>query len=234
MNAVGEALRSRSVDYVVATEGRRNHRVQDLIDQCRAAGIPLRFRPRKALERLAQARQHQDIVAVCTSKTYATLESLVEGNPAPLLVVLDGVEDPRNLGAVMRTAAATGAAGLVIPERRSAGLSPAAAKASAGALEHLQVVRVTNLVRAIEWMKEKNIWVTGFEAQADTLYDQADFRGACALVFGGEGHGLRRLVRQSCDRLVSIPLRGPVSSLNVSVAAAVALYEALRQRTEHP
>ena len=228
---VAEALRSQAVDYLLVSEGCRNRRVQEIIDLSRAAGVSVRFQPRRAVERLAGTRQHQDVVAVRAARSYATLESLIEGKSAPLLIVLDGVEDPRNLGAVMRTAAALGVDGLIIPERRSAGLAAAAAKAAAGGLEYMPVARVTNLARAIEWLKAQNVWVTGFEAKAETSFTQADFRGPCALVFGGEGRGLRRLVRESCDRVVSIPLRGPIPSLNVSVAVAVALYEVLRRRS---
>ena len=232
IHAVTETLRSQTVDHLMVADGCGNRRVQDLVEACRTAGVPVRFCPRKALDRMAGTAGHQDVVAVCARRTYASLDSLVEGKTDPLLVVLDGVEDPRNLGAVGRTAAATGADGLIIPERRSASLSPVAAKASAGALERLPVARVKNLVRALEWLKEKNIWITGFDAEADRSYLEADFRGPCALVLGGEGRGLRRLVRRTCDHVVSIPLYGPVASLNVSVAAAVALYEAVRQRRE--
>ncbi len=230
VNPVAEALRSQTVDYLLVSEGCKNRRVQEIIDRSRAAGISVRFQPRKAVERLAGTRQHQDVVAVRAARRYATLESLIEGKAAPLLIVLDSVEDPRNLGAVVRTAAALGVDGLIIPDRRAAGLTAVAAKAAAGGLEHLPVARVTNLARALEWLKEQNVWVTGFEAAAETVFTQADFRGPCALVFGGEGRGLRRLVRESCDRVVSIPLSGPIPSLNVSVAVAVALYEVLRRR----
>ena len=230
VHAVAEALRSPTVEHLRVAEGCRNRRVQELVDACRTARVPVRFCPRKDLDRMAGTTGHQDVVAVCAPRTYAALDSLVEGKSDPLLIVLDGVEDPRNLGAVGRTAAATGADGLIIPERRSAGLSPVAAKASAGALEHLPVARVKNLVRALEWLKERNVWITGFDTAADRSYLEADFRGPCALVLGGEGRGLRPLVRRTCDHMVSIPLYGPVSSLNVSVAAAVALYEVVRQR----
>jgi 23S rRNA (guanosine2251-2'-O)-methyltransferase len=218
------------VDHVLVTEGQYNARVQEIIDACRVAGISLRFAPRPTLERAAGSRQHQNVVAVCASRAYDKLESLLPPAERVLLVVLDGVEDPANLGAIARTAVAAGASGIVIPERRAAGLSPAVARAAAGALEHLKVARVTNLVRALMELKERQVWVYGFEAQAEKSYLDLDYRGACALVLGGEGHGLHRLVREACDELAYIPLRGPVSSLNVSVAAAVVLYEAVRQR----
>ncbi len=230
IHAVREAVGSRPVDYVMVAQGQHNPRVQEIIDACRAAGVSLRFAPRPALERVAGDVQHQNVVAVCTPKAYETLETLLAAAKSPLLVVLDGVEDPANLGAVVRTAVAAGATGIVIPERRAAGLSPAGARAAAGALEHARLARVTNLVRALVELKSHNVWVYGFEAQAPKSYRDLDYARSCALVLGGEGRGLHRLVREACDELAHIPLRGPVPSLNVSVAAALALYEADRQR----
>jgi 23S rRNA (guanosine2251-2'-O)-methyltransferase len=222
-------MRTRPVDYVLVTEGQHNPRVQQIIDGCRAAGISLRFAPRPALERAAGSAQHQNVVAVCTPKAYDDLDALLSA-PHPLLVVLDGVEDPANLGAVVRTAVAAGSAGVVIPQRRAAGLSPAVARAAAGALEHVKVTRVTNLVRALLELKERNVWVYGFEAGAKKSYLDLNYSGSCALVFGNESRGLHRLVREACDELAHIPLVGPVASLNVSVTAGVVLYEAVRQR----
>lgn len=230
VNAVREALGARPVEYVLVTEGRHSRRVQEIIEACRAAGISLRFAPRPALERAAGTTQHQDVVAVCSAKAYDDLESLLRSRERPLLVVLDGVEDPGNLGAIVRTAVAAGTDGVIIPERRAAGLSPAVARAAAGALEHLKIARVPNLVRALVDLKERNVWVYGFEPQAQKSYLELDYSSACALVLGGEGRGLHRLVREACDDLAKIPLQGPVQSLNVSVAAGVLLYEAVRQR----
>ena len=230
IHAVREAVRSRPVDYVLVAEGQHNPRVQEIIDACRAVGIGVRFVPRPAVERMAGSAQHQNVLAVCTPRAYDDIETLLGNSPRPLLVVLDGVEDPANLGAIVRTAVAAGCDGMVIPERRAAGLSPAVARASAGALEHAKIARVTNLVRTLEEMKARQVWVYGFEAQAGKSYLDLDYAQGCALVLGGEGTGLHRLVRETCDVLAHIPLRGPVPSLNVSVAAAVVLYEALRQR----
>jgi 23S rRNA (guanosine2251-2'-O)-methyltransferase len=244
INAVREAVGVRPMEYVLVAEGQHGQRVQEIINACRAAGVPLRFAPRAALDRAAGTTQHQNVVAVCSAKAYDDLESLLpastggvlKGPPSPsigappLLVVLDGVEDPANLGAVVRTAVAAGSSGVVIPERRAAGLSPAVARAAAGALEHLRVARVTNLVRTLVDLKERNIWVYGFEAQAEISYLDLDYSAACALVLGGEGRGLHRLVREACDQLACIPLHGPVQSLNISVAAGIVLYEAARQR----
>jgi 23S rRNA (guanosine2251-2'-O)-methyltransferase len=230
VNAVQETIAARPVDYVLITEGRRSPRVQQLIDACRAAGVQVRFAPRAAIERAAGTTHHQDVVAICPAKAYDDLETLVASSERPLIVVLDGVEDPGNLGAIVRTAVGAGASGVVIPERRAAGLSGGVARAAAGALEHAKIARVTNLARSLVELKEQNVWVYGFEAQAEKSYLDLDYTGPCAVVLGGEGRGLHRLVRESCDQLASIPLAGPVESLNVAVAAGVVLYEAARQR----
>ncbi|HEV2495665.1 MAG TPA: 23S rRNA (guanosine(2251)-2'-O)-methyltransferase RlmB [Terriglobia bacterium] len=235
INAVREAIGNRPVDYVLVAEGQYGGRVQEIIDACRAAGVNVRFAPRPALERAAGTAQHQNVVAFCPVKAYDDLESLLPApdaatTEAPLLVVLDSVEDPANLGAIVRTAVAAGASGAIIPERRAAGLSPAVARAAAGALEHLKVARVPNLVRSLVNLKERNIWVYGFEPAAPKSYLDLDYSVACALVLGGEGHGMHRLVREACDDLAHIPLLGRVQSLNVSVAAGIVLYEAVRQR----
>ena len=230
INAVKEAIGKRPMEYVLLTAGHHGPRVQEIIDACRAKSIPLHFAPQPALERVAGTEQHQNVVAVCSAKAYDDLETLITVSERLLLVVLDGVEDPANLGAVVRTATAAGANGVVIPERRAAGLSPAVARAAAGALEHIRIARVTNLVRALVDLKQRNVWVYGFEASAAKPYLALDYTVACALVLGGEGHGLHRLVREACDDVGHIPLYGPVQSLNVSVASAVVLYEAARQR----
>jgi 23S rRNA (guanosine2251-2'-O)-methyltransferase len=234
IHAVKEAFGKRPMEYVLVTAGHHGPRVQAIIDACRANGVPLRFAPSRALERVAGTAQHQNVVAVCSAKGYDSLETLISASERPLLVVLDGVEDPANLGAVVRTAAAAGAGGVVIPERRAAGLSPAVARAAAGALEHLKIARVTNLVRALVGLKQQNVWVYGFEASAPKSYLELDYTVACALVFGGEGYGLHRLAREACDEVGRIPLYGPVQSLNVSAAAAVVLYEVARQRHSNP
>jgi 23S rRNA (guanosine2251-2'-O)-methyltransferase len=230
VHAVREALGTRPVDYVLITRGYQNPRLQEIIDTCRASGISLRFSPRPAVERAAGTVHHQNVVAVCAPKAYDDLSAIVAGVERPLLVALDGVEDPANLGAIIRTVVAAGATGMMIPERRAAGLSPAVARAAAGGLEHAKVARVPNLVRALMDLKKGNLWVYGFEAGAAKSYTELDYAHGCVLVLGGEGHGLHRLVREACDELGSIPLHGPVSSLNVSVAAGVVLYEAVRQR----
>jgi 23S rRNA (guanosine2251-2'-O)-methyltransferase len=230
IHPVEEALGKRAIDYLLVKEGPSNRRVQEIINRARAAGLSVRFAPRQALERAAGTAHHQDVVAVCSAKAYVELESLLAAQ-TPLLVALDGVEDPRNLGAVARAALAAGAEGLVIPERRAAGVTAAAAAASAGALEHLKVARVPNLVRALVDLKKSNVWIYGFEPQAAKTYLELDYRVSCLLVFGGEGRGLHRLAREATDELARIPLHGPVESLNVAVAAGIVLFEAARQRS---
>ena len=178
---------------------------------------------------------HQGIIAIVSEKPVLSLESLLDSAREPaLVVVLDGVEDPRNLGAILRTAEAAGADGVMLPERHSAGLSETVARASAGALEHVRVARVGNLVQALEALKARGIWVVGFDAAGSERWDAVDLTRPVALVLGGEGRGIRRLVREHCDHLVSIPHFGHIGSLNVSVAAGIALYEVVRQRRSVP
>ncbi|HET7842317.1 MAG TPA: 23S rRNA (guanosine(2251)-2'-O)-methyltransferase RlmB [Terriglobia bacterium] len=233
INAVKEALGARTVDYVLVTQSHRNPRLGEILGACKAAGVQVRFAPRVALDRAAGTAQHQDVVAICAAKAYDDLETLVASAERPLIVALDGVEDPGNLGAVIRTAVGAGAAGVVIPERRAAGLSSTVARAAAGAVEHARIARVTNLVRALVELKKQNVWVYGFEANAPKSYLELDYTVACAIVLGGEGRGLHRLTREACDELASIPIAGKIESLNVSVAAGVVLYEAVRQRRAH-
>lgn len=235
-----EALRAgqRPIEQITLAEGARDHRLRELLDLARQKHVPVRRAPRIDLDRLTGGMNHQGVVAVVAAARYADAEELLEslaarvgtGEP-PLALVLDGVEDPRNLGAIIRTAECAGAHGLFIPERRAVGLTETVAKAAAGALEHSMVARTPNLVRLLEQLKERNIWTIGTSAEAKTVYTDWDWTQPCAIVLGGEGAGLHRLVRERCDVLVSIPLRGRISSLNVSVAAGVLLYEAVRQRT---
>ena len=185
---------------------------------------------KKTKKRAAGTRAHQGVVAWVGAARYASLDDVIERMAEhPLVVLLDGVEDPHNLGAIVRTAECVGAAGVVIPERGAVGLTETVAKTSAGAIEHMPVARVTNLVNAIETLKKAGAWVAGLEADGSTVYSAYDYSGPTALVFGGEGKGLRRLVRERCDVLLSIPLYGAVTSLNVSVSVGVVLFEARRR-----
>lgn len=230
INAVREAIGLRAIEYVLIARGAQTPRVEEIRRACCEHGVPVRLVPFPALDRIAAGAHHQNVVAVCAAKPYDDLESMIASEPHPLLVILDGVEDPANLGAVVRTAVAAGASGAILPERRAAGLSAAVARVASGAIEHLKVARVTNLTRALLDLKKAGIWIYGFEASAERSYLDLDYTLSCALVFGSEGQGLHRLVRETCDQLAHIPLHGPVDSLNVSAAAAVTLYEAARQR----
>jgi 23S rRNA (guanosine2251-2'-O)-methyltransferase len=232
LHPVEEALRagSRQFDHVSVARERHDQRLQRIIDACREAGVRLRFEPREHLTKLAKTPGHQGVVAVVRAKATLELEDLL-GRPEPrLLLALDGVEDPQNLGALLRTADGAGADGVILTERRSAPLSPVAIKASAGAAEHVPIARVVNLSRALEQLKEHHLWCVGLDERGTMSYDEFDFTSNCVLVLGREGAGLHDLVRRHCDHLLRIPMAGNVSSLNVSVAGAVVLYEAARQR----
>lgn len=239
MNPLLEALRAgdRIPEEVVIAEGAKDHRLHELIELARARNIPIRRSPRSALDRTVGNTHHQGVMARIPAARYADSEDLlnsiaarVGGEVQALAVVLDGVEDPRNLGAILRTAECAGVDGVFVPERRAAGLSETVAKASAGAIEHVPVARVTNLSLLIKQLKERNVWVIGTAADASMEYTEWDWTKPSALVLGGEGAGLHRLVRERCDVLVRIPVQGRIESLNVSVAAGIILYEALRQR----
>lgn len=234
IHAVSEALRSRgrAFEYVAVARDRHDTRVQQVIDQARESRVPVRFLSRVELARLANSEGHQGVLAVTAQKSYNSLEDLLERRRGEhsFLLALDGVEDPHNLGAILRTADAAGADGIVIPERRAVGVTGTVVKASAGASEYVPVARVTNLNRAIEQMKEADVWTVGLDERGTKDYDQLDYNMHCALVLGAEGHGLHEQVRKKCDFLVKIPMLGRVTSLNVSVAAAVVMYEVARQR----
>jgi len=237
INPVLEALsaQSRHFDRLLIVKGLRSRRLSEAIRRATGLGVPLRFEMRETLDRMAGGVAHQGIIAVVSEKPVLSLEGLLETARDPaLLVVLDGVEDPRNLGAILRTAEAAGADGVLLPERHSAGLSETVGRSSAGALEHVKVARVGNLVQALDALKARGVWVVGYDAAGSERWDAVDLTRPVALVLGGEGRGIRRLVREHCDHLVAIPHFGHVGSLNVSVAAGVALYEAIRQRRAVP
>lgn len=209
---------------------------EEVVRLARAAGVPVRIEPRQALDRLVPSGRHQGIVALAGAKAYADPDDLLRAardrNQPALVLLLDGVEDPHNLGAVLRSAEAAGAHGVVIPERRSVGLTGTVAKASAGALEHLPVACVPNLSRAIERLKKQNLWVYALDPSAEKPYTALDLKGPVALVLGGEGKGIRPGVLEKCDDRARIPMLGRVASLNVSAAAAIVLFEVVRQRTD--
>ena len=235
-----EALRAgqRPIERIMIAEGARHNRLRELIEIARRANVPVRSAPRSDLARIVGAdANHQGVVATIAAARYTDADDLldelasrVQTVDPPLAVVLDGVEDPRNLGAILRTAECAGVHGVFVPERRAVGLTETVAKAAAGALEHIKVARVANLARLIEQLKERNIWTVGTSADEPLAYTAWDWTQPSALFLGGEGTGLHRLVRERCDALVSIPVRGRIESLNVSVAAGIVLYEAVRQR----
>jgi 23S rRNA (guanosine2251-2'-O)-methyltransferase len=223
IHPVAEALRAkRPLERILVAQGAGGPRMQEIIDMARRAAVPVRFEPRGALDRLAGSAAHQGVVAMGAANKYAAFDAAIS---APLIVVLDGVEDPHNLGAIIRTAHAAGAGAMIIPERRAAGVTDVVAKAAAGALEYLPITRVTNINRALEELKEKGYWIYGLDERGAETYDQVDYAAPTAFVLGGEGKGLHEQVRKHCDILVRIPMAGKISSLNVSVAAGVVLFE---------
>ena len=230
LHPVREALRAGGVREVrVAT--RQDARMTEIVRLAEVKGVPVRRVDVAELDRLAEGERHQGVLATLGDAPKRwTLEKVVQQDDRPLIVVLDGVEDPHNVGAIIRTADAVGATAIVRQERHAAALGPAAARASAGALAHARIVDVVNVVRALESLKALGVWVVGLDAAGAQPYDRIDFRPPTAVVVGAEGEGLRRLVREHCDFIAALPMRGHVSSLNVSVATGVVLYEALRQR----
>jgi len=230
INPVLEALRAGRVRELRVGE-RADDRLKQLLALADAGGVPVRRVPSDTLDRESRRGVHQGVVAAIEEADEYSIEEIVSGaSAAPLVVVLDGIEDPHNLGAILRTADAAGVDGVVIQSRRAASRGGVAAKASAGALAHVRIAEVVNIARAVDELKEAGVWTVGLAAEAPDSYNAIDLTLPTALVLGAEGAGLRRLVRERCDRLASIPMRGHVGSLNVSVAAGVVLFEAVRQR----
>lgn len=239
LNPVLEMLRagSKQLQQITISDAARHERMKELLELAKQARIPIHRVPRNAIDRLLPGVTHQGVVARVAAAKYTDADDLLDelasqvkdGRP-PLVLGLDAVEDPRNLGAILRTAECAGVNGVFIPERRAVGLTGTVAKTAAGALDRVPVARVTNLVQLIEQLKQRNIWVIGAAADGTSDYTEWDWTVPSALFLGSEGSGLHRLVRERCDTLVRIPVRGQIESLNVSVATGVILYEALRQR----
>lgn len=235
IHPVLETLRSEAGDIrkIVLAEGRRGGDVKRIVELAAARGVAVEVRRREDLDRQAGTDAHQGVLCICGEFVYATLDDIVASRhpafPGSLVLLLDGIEDPRNLGSLIRSAHCFGANGVVIPRDRACGVTPAVLKASAGAAGHLPVARVVNLTQAIEFLKAKGFWIYGADAAADTDLGSARFEGDIGLVMGSEGRGIRPLVRRHCDILLSIPLFGKVDSLNVSVAAGILLHEIRRQ-----
>jgi 23S rRNA (guanosine2251-2'-O)-methyltransferase len=253
LHPVEEAVRSgaRRLDCVLLSRERGDARLERLAQLCRDANVRVTLESRDQLTRMAHTDAHQGALALVRERAVLTIEDLLTPQPATKAVTknaartseeiqpsyrfflaLDGIEDPHNLGALLRTADGAGVDGVILPERRSAPVSATVAKTSAGASEHVRIARVTNLVRALEQMKQANVWVLGLDERGTPDYTSFDFRTDCVLVLGREGAGLHDLVKKTCDHLLRIPMAGAVSSLNVSVAGAVVMYEAMRQRSQ--
>ena len=230
VNAVSEALKARRVSRLIHERG-AGPRVDELVARAHELRLAIETLDRRGMDKLSRGGVHQGVAAEVQALAAYTVDELVAGAAGPpLLVVLDGIEDPQNVGAILRSTDAAGADGLIRQARHAAPLDGATARASAGAVAHVRIATVVNIARAIDELKTLNVWTIGLDDSASDAYDSVDFTLPTALVLGAEGTGLRRLVRETCDRLVGIPMTGEVSSLNVSVAAGIALFEARRQR----
>ena len=233
VRAAAEAMRAgRARQLWINSSTERRGALAALAEEARRAGIPVRLVPAESLDHRAGSARHQGVLALVAPFSYSSLDDLLalDRDEPPLLLALDGVEDPQNLGSVLRSVDAAGAHGVILPERRAAPVTPAVARASAGALDHVPIAHVVNLPRALDHVKERGLWVYGLDMSGTEAYDEADYNRPLMLVAGAEGKGISRLVREQCDVLVRIPLHGHVASLNVSVACALALFAARRAR----
>lgn len=233
-NPVSEAIRSnRPIDKILVARGEKSGAVIGIIAKARDRQIPIKEVDRTKLDYISGNSAHQGIAAFAAAKDYSTVDEILEyaqsRGEAPFIIVLDELEDPHNLGAIIRTAECAVVHGIIIPKRRSASLSYTVAKASAGAIEYMRVARVTNISGLIDSLKDKGIWVYGADMNG-TDYEKCDFSGACAIVIGNEGKGISRLVREKCDVIVSLPMKGKINSLNASVAAGILMYKAMKNR----
>ena len=236
-NPVIETLKSgRPINRIVlARDIGRHGAIAEILHLSQARGIPVQYVTRRVIDESSTTSAHQGVIAYAAVKEYVALENLLiiskERKEPPLYCILDGIEDPQNLGAILRTAEASGIHGVIIRSRRAVGLTAAVAKASAGAVEYVPVARVSNISQAVETLKRSGVWVVGIDPTGKIDYSQVDFRLATAIVIGGEGRGLSELVKKRCDSVASIPMRGKITSLNASIAAALVMYEAFKQRS---
>jgi 23S rRNA (guanosine2251-2'-O)-methyltransferase len=236
-NPIVETLHSkRQIKRILLAEGQREApALATIVQEAERKRIPIETVPRARLDQLSHGAVHQGCIAIVEIRSYATIDDMLteaeRKNEAPFLLILDAIQDVNNLGSLLRTAEAVGVHGVILPEHRAAEVNPTVIKTSAGATEHLLIAQETNLTRTIDFLKKQNIWVVGLAGEAKTQYTQANLTGALALVVGNEGKGISRLVREHCDLLIKLPMRGQVNSLNAAVAGSIALYEALRQRT---
>lgn len=234
-NAVIEALRAgRAIDKIYLAKGETDKALGHIASTARAAGTVVVETDRHKLDAMSFTGAHQGVVAVCAVREYVTVDDILEiakeRNEAPFVIICDEISDPHNLGAIIRTAECVGAHGVIIPKRRSVGLTATVAKASAGAMEYMKVARVSNINAAMQELKDKGVWIFGTAAEGAIPMYKADLKGPAAIVIGNEGVGMSQLVRKNCDVIVSIPMAGRISSLNASAAASILLYEAVRQR----
>lgn len=234
-NPVAEALKSgRTIDKIFITKGEHEGSIIKIIAIAKEKGIPIIEVDRNKIENITKSSSHQGIMAFVTDYVYYTPEDIIayakEKGEAPFILILDGINDPHNLGAVIRTANACGIHGIILPKRNSCGLTSTVFKAAAGAVEYVKIARVVNITATLEFLKENNIWTYGADGSATGDIYHTDMKGAAAIILGDEGYGISRLVKEHCDFLVKIPMKGEISSLNVSVAGAVIMYEVIRQR----
>jgi 23S rRNA (guanosine2251-2'-O)-methyltransferase len=230
LNPLLEILQSspQRINKIFIQKARYQQKISEIIHQAKVRKIPYVLVPKQKLDKLAE--NHQGVVAFLSPKEFSSLEDIMAGAEVPFLVLLDGVEDPQNLGAIIRTAEGAGADGIILPERRSVGLTEAVSKVSAGALEHMKIARVKNLVSALDDLKKQAVWMVGAEGGRKEYWYEFDYNLPVGLVLGSEGRGLRPLVKKKCDKILSIPLMGQLNSLNVAAAASVFIFEVVRQR----
>jgi 23S rRNA (guanosine2251-2'-O)-methyltransferase len=238
INVLLEALRSGSRDFekVHIAKGLHGKGIDEIVRLCKSLNIYIHFESRDVIERLSGTAKNQGVFGVVAAKGYSSVEDILEvsqkRNEHPFILILDGVEDPRNFGAIIRTAEGAGVHGIIIPKHRSSGLTDVVARTSAGAIEYVHIAKVTNICQTIDWLKEQGVWVYGLDMKGEKVYNKLFYTAPLAIVIGGEGKGIRESVSKACDEIVRIPLFGKVSSLNVSVAAGVILFEIAGQRTE--
>lgn len=235
-NSVLEALKSgRTINKILISKGNREGSINQIISLARGKGIVVQFVDKAKLDSLSSAFSHQGVIAYVSVKEYVDVEDILNAarqkGQDPFIIILDGITDSNNLGSILRTANAVGAHGVIIPKRRAAGLTSVVSKVSAGAVEYVPVARVTNIVHTIEYLKSQNVWIAGTDLSGEKMFYDSDLSGAVALVIGSEGKGMGRLIREKCDFIVGIPMKGEIASLNAAVAAAVIMYEVLKQRS---
>ncbi|MGR6837407.1 23S rRNA (guanosine(2251)-2'-O)-methyltransferase RlmB [Syntrophomonas erecta] len=235
VNSIIEALTGeRQINKIIVQKGRRNGRIEAMLNLARAKRVQVQFVERSRMDQMFKGEHHQGVAAMVGEYEYVSLEDILEraarrGEP-PFVVILDGIEDPQNLGSIIRTAECAGAHGVIIPRHHAAEVTSVVVRASAGAVEHMAIARETNLVNTIKFLQEKGMWIIGADMQGENEFYATELPLPAAVVIGGEGRGMRRLVRENCDVLVRIPMRGKISSLNASVAAALLIYEVVRRR----